>query len=134
MRLKPNSWIRKKKQKGRLTMVSKQKLENDAVVLLQKQMLEKYENVKSRVHRLQGIIDSLETGQWDGIGRSAFDKKQFEINESLRNMGNILAEVIDAMTSARNIVDSKEDEVRAAVNRIDLQDGAPTVSPFSSMS
>ncbi|MDX2761164.1 WXG100 family type VII secretion target [Streptomyces europaeiscabiei] len=110
----------------------KQKLENDAVVLLQKQMLAKYENVKSRVHRLQGIIDSLETGQWDGIGRAAFDKKQFEINQSLRSMGNILAEVIEAMTSARNIIDTKEDEVRAAVNRIDIQDGAPTVSPLSS--
>ncbi|MDW8805424.1 WXG100 family type VII secretion target [Streptomyces scabiei] len=110
----------------------RQKLENDAVILLQKQMSEKYENVRSRVHRLQGIIDSLEGGQWDGIGRAAFDKKQFEINQSLRSMGNILAEVIDAMTSTRNIIDSKEDEVRAAVNRIDLQDGAPTVSPLSS--
>ncbi|WP_433452978.1 WXG100 family type VII secretion target [Streptomyces sp. CA-142005] len=89
-------------------------------------MLEKYENIQKRVHALQGVIDSLE-GQWQGIGRAAFDKKQYEINQSLRNIGNILGDVIEAMTTTRNIKDSKEDEVRAAVNKIDLQDGASTV-------
>jgi WXG100 family type VII secretion target len=103
-----------------------QKLQDDAVIRLQKQMLEKYENIQKRVHTLQGVIDSLE-GQWQGIGRAAFDKKQYEINQSLRNIGNILGDVIEAMTTTRNIKDSKEDEVRAAVNKIDLQDGASTV-------
>lgn len=109
----------------------KQKLEDAAVVHLQKQMVEKYEGIQKRVHGLQGVIDSLE-GQWQGIGRAAFDKKQYEINESLRNIGTILADVIEAMTTTRNIKDSKEDEVRAAVNKIDVHDGAPTVSPLSS--
>lgn len=107
-----------------------QKLEDAAVVQLQKQMYEKYEGVRKRVHSLQGVIDSLE-GQWQGIGRAAFDKKQYEINESLARIGNILSQVIEAMTATRNIKDSKEDEVRAAVNKIDLQDGAPTVQPSS---
>ncbi|MFI2206881.1 WXG100 family type VII secretion target [Streptomyces sp. NPDC020192] len=113
-------------------MAGKQKLEDAAVIDLQKRMVEKYENIQKRVHTLQGVIDGLE-GQWHGIGRAAFDKKQFEINESLRNIGNILGDVIEAMTTTRNIKDSKEDEVRAAVNKIDLQDGAPTV-PTSSLS
>ncbi|MFB7505857.1 WXG100 family type VII secretion target [Streptomyces broussonetiae] len=110
----------------------KQKLEDAAVVTLEKQMVEKYENIQKRVHALQGVIDGLE-GQWHGIGRAAFDKKQYEINQSLRNIGNILGDVIEAMTTTRHIKDSKEDEVRAAVNKIDLQDGAPTV-PTSSLS
>ena len=105
---------------------NKQKLEDAQVVHLQKQMLDKYEGIQKRVHGLQGVIDGLE-GQWHGIGRAAFDRKQYEINESLRNIGNILGDVIEAMTATRNIKDSKEDEVRAAVNKIDLQDGAPTV-------
>jgi WXG100 family type VII secretion target len=109
----------------------KQKLEDAAVVHLEKQMVEKYENIQKRVHALQGVIDGLE-GQWQGIGRAAFDKKQYEINQSLRNIGNILGDVIEAMTTTRNIKDSKEDEVRASVNKIDVQDGAPTVSPLSS--
>ncbi|MGW0333394.1 WXG100 family type VII secretion target [Streptomyces sp. NPDC003011] len=108
----------------------KQKLEDAAVVQLQKQMYEKYEGIRKRVHNLQGVIDGLE-GQWQGIGRAAFDKKQAEINQSLQNIGTILGDVIEAMTSTRNIKDSKEDEVRAAVNKIDIQDGAPTVQPSS---
>ncbi|GAA4948041.1 MULTISPECIES: WXG100 family type VII secretion target [Streptomyces] len=114
-------------------MAVDQKLEDAAVVKLQKDMYEKFENIRKRVRSLQGVIDSLE-GQWHGIGRAAFDTKQYEINTSLQNMGRVLADVIDAMTTARNIKDSKEDEVRASVNKINVLDGAPTVqsSPFSS--
>ncbi|MFF1453458.1 WXG100 family type VII secretion target [Streptomyces sp. NPDC058274] len=114
-------------------MVSKQKLEDAKVIDLQKKMYDKYDGIRKRVHGLQGVIDGLE-GQWHGIGRAAFDKKQYEINESLQNIGRILGDVIEAMTATRNITDSKEDEVRAAVNKIDIQDGAPTVqtSPLTS--
>ncbi|MFJ8546252.1 WXG100 family type VII secretion target [Streptomyces sp. NPDC093586] len=114
-------------------MAVDQKLEDAAVIKLQKDMYEKFDSIRARVHSLQGVIDSLE-GQWQGIGRAAFDTKQYEINTSLKNMGGILAEVIEAMTATRNIKDTKEDEVRAAVNKINVKDGAPTVSPFSSMS
>ncbi|MGQ4422115.1 WXG100 family type VII secretion target [Streptomyces violaceoruber] len=114
-------------------MAVDQKLEDSAVVKLQKDMYEKFESIRKRVHNLQGVIDGLE-GQWQGIGRAAFDKKQYEINTSLQNMGRILADVVDAMTATRNIKDSKEDEVLAAVNKINVNDGAPTVqsSPLSS--
>ncbi|MGV9254255.1 WXG100 family type VII secretion target [Streptomyces sp. NPDC003697] len=112
-------------------MVDKQKLEDGAVSKLQNDMFLKYENIRGRVHRLQQVIDSLE-GQWQGIGRAAFDKKQYEINESMQNIGRILGDVIEAMTKTREIKDTKEDDVRAAMNKISLQDGASTVSPFSS--
>lgn len=114
-------------------MAVDQKLEDAAVIKLQKDMYEKFENIRKRVRSLQGVIDSLE-GQWHGIGRAAFDTKQHEINTSLANMGRVLGDVIEAMTTARNIKDSKEDEVRASVNKINVLDGAPTVqsSPFSS--
>ncbi|AWT45845.1 MULTISPECIES: hypothetical protein [Streptomyces] len=109
-------------------MAGSQKLQDAAVISLQKQMYEKYEATLKRVHRLQGVIDSLE-GQWHGIGRAEFDRKQIEINESIQNIGNILGQVIDAMTKTRNIKDSKEDEVRAAAARIDVRDGAATTPP-----
>ncbi|MFI7342255.1 WXG100 family type VII secretion target [Streptomyces sp. NPDC050085] len=109
-----------------------QKLEDQQVVQLEKQMSEKYDGIRKRVHNLQGIIDGLE-GQWKGIGKSAFDKKQFEINESLGNIGRILADVIDAMNKTRNIKDSSEDDVRASVDKIDVRDGASSV-PGSSLS
>lgn len=120
-------------------MAGQQKLEDAAVVALQRQMSEKYEAIGKRAHRLQGLIDSLE-GQWQGIGRSAFDKKQGEINESLKSIGNILADVIEAMTQTRNLKDTKEDDVRASMNRINLHDGdasnsyeAPKTSAFNGM-
>ncbi|MBV2353573.1 WXG100 family type VII secretion target [Streptomyces sp. J2-1] len=113
-------------------MADKQKLEDAAVIQLQKQMSEKYEGIRKRVHSLQGVIDGLE-GQWQGIGRAAFDKKQYEINESLKNIGDILGDVIEAMTATRNIKDSKEDEVRSSVNKIDVRDGASSM-PSSALS
>lgn len=112
-------------------MVDRQKLEDQAVVKLQKDMYEKYESIRDRVRGLQQVIDGLEK-QWEGIGRSAFDSKQYEINESLQRIGRILAGVIEAMTKTRDIKDSKEAAVRAAVNKIDVYHGAPTKSPFNS--
>ncbi|MCX5034971.1 WXG100 family type VII secretion target [Streptomyces coelicoflavus] len=116
-------------------MVADQKLEDLAVDKLQKDIYEKFENIRKRVHNLQGVIDTLETGgQWQGVGRAAFDKKQLEINMSLQNMGRILADVVDGITATRKIKDSKEDEVLAAVNKIDVYEGAASLrsSPLSS--
>jgi uncharacterized protein YukE len=113
-------------------MAGGQKLEDAAVVDIQKKMYEKFENIRKRVHNLQGVIDGLE-GQWHGIGRAEFDKKQYEINESLQRMGGILGDVIEAMTKTRNIKDSKEDEVRASVSKINVYDGAGSL-PQSSLS
>ncbi|WP_372350708.1 hypothetical protein [Streptomyces sp. KL116D] len=61
----------------------RQKLEDQQVVVLEKQMSEKYDGIRKRVHNLQGVIDGLE-GNWQGIGRAAFDKKQYEISSPSR--------------------------------------------------
>ncbi|MET9497807.1 WXG100 family type VII secretion target [Streptomyces sp. NPDC006552] len=106
-----------------------QKLEDQQVIQLEKQMSEKYDGIRKRVHNLQGVIDALE-GKWKGIGKSAFDKKQYEINESLQNIGKILADVIDAMNKTRNIKDSSEDDVRSSVSKISVTDGASSLSKY----
>ncbi|BAC70244.1 MULTISPECIES: WXG100 family type VII secretion target [Streptomyces] len=103
------------------------KVNNDPVIKLEQDMYTKFEAIRARVHKLQGVIDGLE-GQWQGIGRAAFDKKQYEINQSLGALGGILTEVIEGVNKTRKITDGSEDEVRAAVQKIDLQDGAPTVT------
>ncbi|MZD03535.1 hypothetical protein GTW43_00335 [Streptomyces sp. SID5785] len=107
----------------------RQKLEDQKVASLEKRMSEKYDGIRKRVHNLQGVIDSLE-GNWQGIGRAAFDKKQYEINESLQAIGRILADVIDSMNKTRNIKDNTEDDVRASVNKIDVKDGASSLSGY----
>ncbi|MFI6880884.1 WXG100 family type VII secretion target [Streptomyces sp. NPDC050400] len=107
----------------------RQKLEDQQVVVLEKQMSEKYDGIRKRVHNLQGVIDGLE-GNWQGIGRAAFDKKQYEINESLQTIGKILADVIEAMNKTRNVKDSSEDDVRASVDKISVTDGASALSGY----
>ncbi|MFJ8824347.1 WXG100 family type VII secretion target [Streptomyces sp. NPDC102467] len=106
-----------------------QKLEDQQVIKLEKQMSEKYDGIRQRVHSLQGVIDGLE-GKWQGIGRAEFDKKQLEINTSLQNIGKILADVIDSMNKTRNIKDSTEDDVRSSVAKISATDGASSLSTF----
>ncbi|MCX3061768.1 WXG100 family type VII secretion target [Streptomyces beihaiensis] len=110
-------------------MAGEQRLEDAAVVALERQMSDKYDGIRKRAHNLQGVIDGLE-GQWAGIGRAEFDKKQYEINESLRNIGGILTEVMEAMNKARHIKNTTEDQVRASVSKIDPYDGASSLSSY----
>ncbi|AJE42824.1 WXG100 family type VII secretion target [Streptomyces nodosus] len=113
-------------------MAQGQRLTDSQMAELEKKIAEKFENIRTRVHKLQGVIDGLE-GQWHGIGRAEFDKKQYEINESLARMGRILTEFLDAMTGTRKIKDDSEEQVRETMRKIDLYDGASTVpkSPFA---
>ncbi|MEU5057875.1 MULTISPECIES: WXG100 family type VII secretion target [Streptomyces] len=105
-------------------MADGQRLSDDQMIALERKIAHKFDNIKSTVHRLQGTIDSLE-GNWKGIGANAFNTKQYEINESMKNIGNILVKFIDAMTGTRKIKDDSEDHVRQQVNKINVYDGAP---------
>ncbi|GAA4779608.1 WXG100 family type VII secretion target [Streptomyces sp. C10-9-1] len=104
-----------------------QKLSDEQLIALEKQILEKFNSIKGQLHQIQGTIDSLE-GQWKGIGAGAFDKKQYEINTSMVNIGNILAKYLEAMNATRKIKAGTEDDVRAAVQAINVNDGAPKSS------
>ncbi|MFD4712409.1 MULTISPECIES: WXG100 family type VII secretion target [unclassified Streptomyces] len=105
-------------------MAQGQRLSDSEMVALERKIADKFDNIKSTVHRLQGTIDSLE-GQWQGIGANAFNTKQHEINTSMKNIGNILVTFLDAMSGTRKIKDDSEDQVRQAVNKINVYDGAP---------
>ncbi|MEU0396087.1 WXG100 family type VII secretion target [Streptomyces sp. NPDC006208] len=104
-----------------------QRLSDEQVAKLQEHILLKFTSIKGQLHQIQGTIDSLE-GQWKGIGAGAFDKKQYEINNSMVRIGNLLAEYVESMTLTRKIKDGTEDEIRAAVQSIDVNDGAPQSS------
>ncbi|MFB7709432.1 WXG100 family type VII secretion target [Streptomyces sp. NPDC056105] len=105
-------------------MAQGQRLSDSEMVALERKIAEKFDNIKSTVHRLQGTIDSLE-GQWQGIGANAFNTKQHEINTSMVKIGKILVTFLDAMSGTRKIKDDSEDQVRQAVNKINVYDGAP---------
>lgn len=105
-------------------MAQRQRLSDAQLVKLEQQIVEKFDSIKGQVHTLQGTIDSME-GHWQGIGAGAFDRKQSEINTSLVRIGNILAKYLEAMNATRKIKNSSEDEIRHAVDSINIQDGAP---------
>ncbi|MFD7709240.1 WXG100 family type VII secretion target [Streptomyces sp. NPDC059785] len=109
-------------------MADGQRLSDSQVAKLEQDIAIKFESIKGQVHKLQGTIDSLETGQWKGIGAGAFNTKQYEINTSLVRMGNILAKFVEAMSATRKIKDGTEDDIRQAVQNINVYDGAPKSS------
>ncbi|GFH35382.1 WXG100 family type VII secretion target [Streptomyces pacificus] len=102
-----------------------QRLSDQQVIQLERQLSEKFDSIRGQLQQIQGTIDSLE-GQWKGIGAGAFNSKQQEINASMARLGNILAKFIEAMSTSRRIKDSTEDDVRAAVQAVsvDLGGGA----------
>ncbi|MET7290074.1 WXG100 family type VII secretion target [Streptomyces sp. NPDC005573] len=103
-------------------MAQRQKVSDKDIVILEKELLHRFEGIKGQLKELQAIIDSLE-GHWKGIGAGAFNTKQTEINERMVRIGNILAKFIEAMTNTRKIKDGTEDEVRAQVQGIDVDLG-----------
>ncbi|MGW3624819.1 WXG100 family type VII secretion target [Streptomyces sp. NPDC000880] len=108
-------------------MTDGQQLSDQQMIKLEETILSKFESIKGQLHRIQGTIDSLE-GQWKGIGAGAFNQKQYEINTSMVNIGKILVKYLEAMSATRKIKDGTEDEVRAAVQSINVYDGAPKSS------
>ncbi|GGY01716.1 WXG100 family type VII secretion target [Streptomyces minutiscleroticus] len=109
-------------------MADGQRLSDAQVAKLEQDILLKFDSIKGQLHRLQGVIDSLESGQWKGIGAGAFNTKQHEINVSMVKIGNILTKFVEAMSATRKIKDGTEDDIRQAVQSINVYDGAPKSS------
>ncbi|MEJ8637812.1 MULTISPECIES: WXG100 family type VII secretion target [Streptomyces] len=105
-----------------------QRLSDQQVIQLEKHLFEKFTSIKGQLQQIQGTIDSLE-GQWQGIARGAFDGKQEEINTSMVRLGNILAKFLEALSASRKIKDGSEDDVRAAVQSINVDLGVGTTAP-----
>ncbi|MET9447505.1 WXG100 family type VII secretion target [Streptomyces cinerochromogenes] len=100
----------------------RQKVSDKDIIILEKELLHRFEGIKGQLKELQAIIDSLE-GHWKGIGAGAFNAKQTEINERMVKIGNILTKFIEAMSSTRKIKDGTEDEIRSQVQSIDVDFG-----------
>lgn len=103
-------------------MADGQKLNNEQVALLKKEIVGKYDSVQKQLKRLQGTLDTME-GNWRGIGAHAFDRKQTEINEHMRAVGNILVDFLEGISGNEKLTDGLEDQVRATMDGIDVQYG-----------
>ncbi|WEO94933.1 WXG100 family type VII secretion target [Streptomyces sp. FXJ1.172] len=99
-----------------------QKITKESVAGLEGELLERFNHIQDQLKMLQHMLDTLE-GHWKGIGAGAFNAKQTEINERMVRMGNILVKFIDAMNTTMKINNSTEDQVRASVQKIDVDYG-----------
>jgi len=98
------------------------KLNDEAVKRLQDDIVARYGQVGGLLNKLQGILDQME-GQWRGIGASAFNQKQNEINQHMVHIGRLLERFLENINLTRRDKDNLEDEVRAPLQSIEVQSG-----------
>jgi uncharacterized protein YukE len=109
-------------EKGIEVAAGTQKITKDSVVGLEQKLLGQFDDIKGQLTNLQHLIDTIE-GHWKGIGAGAFNQKQTEINEHIVRIGNLLVGFIESMNTTMKINDDTEDQVRAAVHKIDVNLG-----------
>jgi len=104
-------------------MVAGQKLNDQQVIQLEREMVERYDSIRNQLSKLQGTLDTMEAN-WRGIGANAFNKKQTEINEGVKNIGDLLTWFLENINETRKLSGKTDDAVHAAVQSIDVQYGA----------
>lgn len=99
-----------------------QKVTEHSLLQLEGELSTRFDSVKGQLKTLQATIDSLE-GAWKGVGASAFNQKQDEINQRMVSIGHRLLKFQEAIKAARTISGNTEDEVKAALQGIDVVPG-----------
>ncbi|MFF2412214.1 WXG100 family type VII secretion target [Streptomyces sp. NPDC058092] len=99
-----------------------QKLSDAALLKLEGELSTRFDSVKGQLKTLQATIDSLE-GAWQGIGAGAFNKKQDAINQRMISIAHRLVRYQEAIKAARTISGNTEDEIKQALQGIDVVDG-----------
>jgi WXG100 family type VII secretion target len=99
-----------------------QKVGDQSLKDFQDEISRQFEDIKGQLQNLQGVIDGLE-GQWKGIGAGAFDVKQAEINQGMVRIAKLLLNFQEAIQVTRTTAGNTEDEVRAALQGVDVAQG-----------
>ncbi|MFJ8860888.1 WXG100 family type VII secretion target [Streptomyces sp. NPDC102451] len=99
-----------------------QKLSDEMLLKLEGELTKRFDSVRGQLKTLQATIDSLE-GAWKGIGASAFNVKQADINLKMGNIATRLVNFQEAIKAARTISGNTEDEIRQALQGVDVVPG-----------
>ncbi|MBL1291796.1 WXG100 family type VII secretion target [Streptomyces sp. LamerLS-316] len=99
-----------------------QKLSDEMLLKLEGELTKRFDSVRGQLKTLQATIDSLE-GAWKGIGASAFNVKQADINVKMGNIATRLVNFQEAIKAARTISGNTEDEIRQALQGVDVVPG-----------
>ncbi|MFI2779095.1 WXG100 family type VII secretion target [Streptomyces sp. ALB3] len=99
-----------------------QKLSDEMLLKLEGELTKRFDSVRGQLKTLQATIDSLE-GAWKGVGANAFNSKQADINLKMGNIATRLVNFQEAIKAARTISGNTEDEIRQALQGVDVVAG-----------
>ncbi|MDX3579170.1 MULTISPECIES: WXG100 family type VII secretion target [unclassified Streptomyces] len=107
------------------------KLNDGDVQKLQKEVIDRYDNIRSSLAKLQGTIDMIEKA-WTGQGANAFNAKQTEINTHMVGIGKMLEDFLEGIHMTKTDKQNLEDQITADLTKISVDDLGGKTSALSS--
>lgn len=112
-------------------MADGRKLDEGQVAKLQTEIIDRYDNIKASLAKLQGTIDMIEKA-WTGQGANAFNSKQTEINTHMVGIGRMLDEFLEGINMNKTDKRNLEDQIDADMKKISLDDLGGKTSALNS--
>lgn len=107
------------------------KLNDGDVQKLQTEVIDRYDNIRQSLAKLQGTIDMIERA-WTGQGANAFNTKQTEINGHMVSIGKMLDDFLEGIHMTKTDKRNLEDQITADMNKISVEDLGGKTSALNS--
>ncbi|MFJ8110704.1 WXG100 family type VII secretion target [Streptomyces sp. NPDC096132] len=107
------------------------KLNDGDVQKLQTEVIDRYDNIRQSLAKLQGTIDMIERS-WTGQGALAFNQKQTEINGHMVSIGKMLDDFLEGIHMTKTDKANLEDQITADMNKISVEDLGGKTSALNS--
>lgn len=108
-------------------MAGRQEMSDSALKSLQGELEEMFASIRGRVAKLDTLINNLE-GQWQGIGRGAFDSVQVGIKNDLGFLNKLLDGFVGSINDTRRLSSGNEDDVLQRMQKIQGMSGMEGIS------
>jgi WXG100 family type VII secretion target len=107
------------------------KLNEGDVQKLQTEVIDRYDNIRQSLAKLQGTIDMIEKN-WTGQGAMSFNAKQTEINGHMVAIGKMLDDFLEGIHMNRTDKRNLEDQIEADMTKIQVDDLGGKTSALNS--
>jgi uncharacterized protein YukE len=107
------------------------KLNDGDVQRLQTEVIDRYDNIRGSLAKLQGTIDMIEKA-WTGQGANAFNTKQTEINGHMVAIGKMLDDFLEGIHMNKADKRNLEDQIEADLRQISVEDLGGKTSALNS--
>ncbi|GEB53903.1 WXG100 family type VII secretion target [Streptomyces cacaoi] len=98
-------------------MGDRQELSDSQILKLKEDLGGMFESIQGRVNKLNTLINNLE-GQWQGIGRGAFDVVQEGVKNDMKYLNRLLVGFTEAMDATVKAKGSNEDIVAQGMRKL----------------